>query len=154
MTGCANGKNGVEKHQYSRNEIVNVKSMVKEIVEDDVLIGNIARINLIKDYLVIEDYSSVDTLIHIFNKNDFSYMTGFDILGQGPYEIANLGGVTVEPSQRYLDVADWGKRKIFSYDLDSVLSKSSSYHPQEKLGIGETQFPDIYILMIHCVWLE
>lgn len=145
LSGCANEKNGVEKHQYSRNEIVDVKTMVKEIVEDDILIGNIARINFIKDYLVIEDYNSADTLIHIFNKNDFSYVTGFGVLGQGPYEIANLGGVTTGPSQRYLDVADWGKRKIFSYDLDSILSKSSSYRPQEKLNIGETQFPDRYI---------
>lgn len=102
---------------------MNVKSKVKEIVEDDILIGNLARINLIKDYLVIEDYNSADTLIHIFDKNDFSYVTGFGIPGQGPYEIANLGGVTVEPSQHSLDVADWGKRKIFSYDLDGVFCK-------------------------------
>lgn len=145
LTSCANEKNGVEKHQYSRNKIVNIKPMVREIVEDDVLIGDITSINLIKDYLVVEDYNSVDTLIHIFNKNDFSYITGFGMFGQGPYEIANLGGVTVEPSQRYLDVADWGKRKIFAYDLDSLLSKSLSYRPQEKLSIGEMQFPDRYI---------
>ena len=45
LIGCANERNGIEKHQYNRNEIVDVKSKVKEIVEDDVLIGDIARIN-------------------------------------------------------------------------------------------------------------
>ena len=145
LIGCANERNGIEKHQYNRNEIVDVKSKVKEIVEDDVLIGDIARINLIKDYLVVEDYNSVDTLIRLFNKNDFSYMAGFGVRGQGPDEIANLGGVSIEPFGRRLDVADWGKRKIFAYDLDSLLSKPLSYRPQEKLSIGEMQFPDRYI---------
>ena len=146
LIGCANERNGIEKHQYNRNEIVDVKSKVKEIVEDDVLIGDIARINLIKDYLVVEDYNSVDTLIRLFNKNVFlAIWRGFGVRGQGPDEIANLGGVSIEPFGRRLDVADWGKRKIFAYDLDSLLSKPLSYRPQEKLSIGEMQFPDRYI---------
>ena len=78
LIGCANERNGIEKHQYNRNEIVDVKSKVKEIVEDDVLIGDIARINLIKDYLVVEDYNSVDTLIRLLIRIDLA-ICGFGV---------------------------------------------------------------------------
>ena len=30
LIGCANERNGIEKHQYNRNEIVDVKSKVKD----------------------------------------------------------------------------------------------------------------------------
>ena len=141
--GCAS--NGIsEKHQNSRDHVINVKNQVKEIVIDEVLIGRIARLNLIDDYLLIKDSKSFDTLIYIFNKNDFSYITGTGYLGEGPDEITNLGNIVVDASHREFHAPDLGKQKIYSYNLDSVLS-NPAYLPKVKTRIGEMQFPDRYV---------
>jgi len=68
-------KQGTEKHQSKRDNIVNVREQIKEIIvnEDDVLIGRIARLHLLDNYLLIHDNKSFDKLIRIFDKNNFKY---------------------------------------------------------------------------------
>ena len=90
--GC-NNNSGTEKHQGKRNNIVNVCEKVKEIKisEDKVLIGSSVNLYLIDNYLIIQDYRSYDKLIHLFDKNQFTYLTSIGIRGQGPNEITNMG---------------------------------------------------------------
>jgi hypothetical protein len=95
------------------------------------------------DYLIIQEFKSFDKLIHLFDRNSFEYITGIANRGQGPNEIANMGHIAVDEARRKFYVNDHGKNRIFSYDLNSVLS-NPSYVPEVKMKMDETIFPDNY----------
>lgn len=132
-----------EKYQKSRNNIVNVHDKIKEIEIEDVLIGKISLPYIIDKYLIISDYESPDQLIHIFDKNTFRYLTSTAYKGQGPGEITMIGHIEYDKARRKFYVTDHGKQKIFSYDLDSVLT-NPSYMPEVKLDMDINLFPDTY----------
>jgi hypothetical protein len=135
--------NGTEKRQRSRNEVVDVKSKVKEIVMDDVLIGNWPRLYLSDKYLMISDYKSYDDQIYIFDKNTFQYLKSTAPLGQGPYEITNLGTITVDNKRNNIYVNDNSKYKVFSYNMDSLLS-DAYYLPTIKATFRIEEIPNRY----------
>jgi hypothetical protein len=133
------------KYQNKRDNVINVQDKVKEIgiSEEDVLIGAVARLYLMDDYLIIVDSHSFDKLIHLFDKNKFSYITGIAEKGQGPNEITNIGYLATDEVNRKFYVNDHGKQRIFSYDLDSVLV-NPLYTPEIKMKMNEKLFPDNY----------
>ncbi|MDR2806406.1 MAG: 6-bladed beta-propeller, partial [Dysgonamonadaceae bacterium] len=55
---CACTRADTEKYQNKRNKVINVHDQVKEIPIEDVMIGPIARLFLIDNYLIIVDYKS------------------------------------------------------------------------------------------------
>ncbi|RHR91212.1 6-bladed beta-propeller [Parabacteroides sp. AF14-59] len=132
-----------EKFQHKRNNIMNIHDKIEEIQMEDILISNISRIHLIKDYLVIGDYKAPDKLINIFDKKTFKYITSSTYQGLGPGEIANMGYIGVDEDKNKLFVSDHGKQKIFYYDLDSIL-KNPDYEPKEKINMNGSLFPDKY----------
>lgn len=132
-----------EKYQSKRDDIINVKEKVKEFGTGDVLIGSVSRLYISNKYLLIADYKSVDKLIHVFNKNDFSYITSVGDFGQGPEEITVMGSLAIDEIHHQLFVPDHGKQKIFSYDMDSIMV-DSLYKPQVKIAMNETLFPSEY----------
>jgi hypothetical protein len=123
LANCS-GNNGTEKHQRSRNKVVDVKSKVEEIGMEDVLIGNWPRLHLSDKYLMINDYKSYDDQIYIFDKRTFQYLKSTAPLGQGPYEITNLGTITVDNKRNNIYVNDNAKYKVFSYNMDRLLSEA------------------------------
>jgi hypothetical protein len=135
--------NETEKYQTRRNNIVNVRDKIVEIEIEEPLISSVNRFYLMDDYLIVLDVKSLGKQIHLFDKNDFSYITGTAYRGQGPDEIANIGLIAVDEARRTFYVNDHGKQKVFSYPLDSVLS-NPSYGPQVKMEMNETLFPDYY----------
>jgi hypothetical protein len=137
--GC-NISTETEKYQSSRNNIINVRDRVVEIVIDAPLIGSNSRLYLIDDYLIIKDFGAFDELIHLFDRSSFTYVTSIANRGQGPGEIANIGYIAVDEARRKFYVPDHGKNKIFSYDLDSVLNHSPSYMPDVKLEMTDTLY--------------
>jgi len=137
-------KSQTEIHQGERNNVVNIGKEIKEIVIDSVLINRYPRVSLINEYLVVADMWSVDKLIHIFNKNNFSYITSALYKGQGPGEIANMGSLGTNESDNILYITDHGKRSIFSYALDSLLSNPLFYIPEVKMKMNESLFPSDY----------
>ena len=139
---CSNSSNK-EKHQNKRNNVENVKDRVQEIKIEAVLIGSIARLYLIDNYLIIADINTTSNLIHIFDKNNFKYVTSCAPIGQGPSEITNMGHIAIDDANRKFYVSDHGKQKIFSYDLDSVLL-NSGYIPKVKAEMNNKQFPSDY----------
>ncbi len=60
--------------------------------------------------------------------------------GQGPEEIANIGHIGINETNRRFFVSNHGKQKIFSYELDSVLS-NPSYTPVVKQQLNEYDNP-------------
>jgi len=141
-SSCSSDSNK-EKHQNNRNKIVNVKDKVHEIKIENVLIGSIARLYLLKNVLIIADPKSFTNLIHIFDKNNFKYITSCAPIGQGPSEITNMGHIGIDNDHRKFYVSDHGKQKIFSYDLDSVIL-NPGYIPKVKARMNNKQFPSTY----------
>ncbi len=132
-----------EKYQNKYDNIVNVHNKVKEIVINDVLINSLTKIYAFDKYLIILDYKSHDEQIHLFDKNTFKYVTRTAYKGQGPGEIANIGHIGLNETDRIFYVIDHGKQRIFSYELDSLLLKPS-YIPKEKMTLEESLFPADY----------
>jgi hypothetical protein len=141
LWGC-NGGSGTEKHQGRRDNVVHVREKIKEINTEDVLIGSTARLYIIHDYLIISDYHSYNELIHIFDLNNFNYISSTAYKGQGPGEIANLGHIEAGKNRRFY-VTDHGKQRIFDYDLDSVLT-NPLYMPDVKMTLNAEFFPSRY----------
>lgn len=143
LAGCAKSIDKTEIFQKDLNIVCDVHSQVKEILNDDVLIGSNARPVIMQDYLIIGDYKSPDKLIHIFNKKDFKYLVSTADLGQGPDEITGMGNIATDEGSHKFYVSDHGKQKIFSYDIDSVLA-NPDYKPTVKVEMNASQFPDRY----------
>ena len=136
-----------EKYQSSRSNVAEVKRQVKEIDTGDVLIGNHSRMYLSSKHLIIADHQAYDKTIHLFDKNDFHPITSVGTIGQGPREITNLGAICVDEAKNKLYVTDHGKQKIFSYDVDSIITMPDTYIHQTKASFKSNQFPSnpIYI---------
>lgn len=143
LIGCVS-KNDTEKYQGSRNNIVNVKTEVKEIVIDEVLIGSLVRLEILNDWLIIHDCASLDTLIHVFDKNNFTRVGKTAIRGEGPKEITNMGNIIIDKEQGLLHIPDLGKNKIFFFNMDSILNVPS-YFPKEYVNIQDLVFSDRYM---------
>ncbi|WP_313382193.1 6-bladed beta-propeller [Proteiniphilum saccharofermentans] len=137
------GNTGTEKHQNRRNNITDVQERVQEIEIEDVMIGSSARLQLMDDYLVIQDFRSDDLLIHLFNRNNYACVTSAIPKGQGPGEITVMGYIGVNEKKREFYMSDHGKLKIFNYPLDSILN-DPYYMPEEKKEIDNIQFPSEY----------
>ncbi|MDR1169851.1 MAG: 6-bladed beta-propeller [Prevotellaceae bacterium] len=141
LWGC-NGGPETEKLQSRRDHIVHVREKVTEISMEDVLIGSIAPLYIIHDYLIISDHRSNNEQIHIFDRNNFNHITSMANKGQGPGEIANLGHIEAGENRRFY-VTDHGKQKIFDYHMDSVLT-NPLYMPDVKMTLDAAFFPSRY----------
>jgi hypothetical protein len=133
-----------EKYQGKRDNVINIREKMKEMKFDNVLIGPIAPLYVIGDYLFIIDAETHDRFIHIFNKNTLDYVTSTAYRGQGPDEITRIGHIAFNERKDQFFVTDHGKQKIFSYELDSVLV-NPSYTPNMKRDIDAILFPDKYL---------
>jgi hypothetical protein len=142
ICGC-NHQTKTEKYQNDRSNVINVREHVKEIQINDVLIGNSRLLCLLNDYLIIVDLKGYKKIIHIFNKDTYHYLGSTATLGQGPGEITNLVDISADPYHGKLYVTDDGKRKIFSYDIDSVL-QHPNYMPSVKMNLNKKRIPLMY----------
>ena len=142
LYGCTENPK-IEKHYKRDNNIIYIKDKIKEIKLDNILIGGVIRLYPINEYLIIEDYKSLDKQIHIFNKKEFKYITSIAKKGQGPGEVANIGYIGIDEVNRRFYVSDHGKQKIFIYQIDSIIL-NPSYMPQTKMKMDEKLFPSEY----------
>lgn len=139
---CTNNSN-TEKHQNSRNNIVDVQDKIVKIEMEENPVSSFAIPYIMDNFLIISDYKSPDKLIHIFDKNSFKYITSTGDRGEGPQEIANLGRIGINEADRIFYVTDHGKQKIFSFYMDSILV-NPDYMPIEKIKLDNTMYPDTY----------
>ena len=135
--GCTSDSK-TEKYQDERNNVVNVRDKVKELEIKDVLTSSIAGVSIIGDYLLISDYTSSSKFIHIFDKNTFKFIISAVSKGRGPGEIIRLGHVGVGDTDRVFYATDYGKQKVFRYDIDSILA-NPQYKPSVKVDISKKE---------------
>jgi hypothetical protein len=133
-----------EKHQGSRNKVINVRGRVKEIMTEDVLLSGSLRSHIIDNYVILEDFRSPDEMIHLFDKNTFAYVTSTANMGQGPGEITVAGNIAVDEARRTFYLTDNAKWRIFAYSLDSVLTNPHGYLPEVKVRLNQDKFPVHY----------
>ena len=139
-------QNEREKHQGSRSELLPVKDKVVEIdTGEDVLIGRRSRACYSQDYLIIMDYEAWDGAIHLFDKKDFRYLASVGTKGPGPYELTNMGYMSIDEACRKIYISDNGKNKVYSYDMDSIMANPEGYRHQVKASIRDAQFPGNFI---------
>lgn len=136
---CSHNSEPIKKYDSQKN-IVNVKKNIREIEIKEKEISIFGTPYILNEYLIISDYKSPDKLIHLFNKNTFSYTTSVGNRGEGPNEIANMGKIIVNEEKQEFYVVDHGRQKILSYLIDSILV-DSFYIPQEKATINNSEFP-------------
>lgn len=139
---CKHNSN-IEKeiYQNERKKIITVNDKIKEIKIEEVIIGNIAIPYSIGEYIIIIDAKSRDKLMHIFDKNNYKYITSFGDQGEGPSEITTIGHISANEKKHEVYVSDHGKNCILSYNLDSVIA-NPYYPPKTKLKIKDKEFPD------------
>lgn len=139
--GCSS--NPTDKYQMDRDRVVSVKDKIVPFETDSVLVGGWNRIYLFDDYLVIQDYKSLDNQLYIFDKDNFRCLAANAPLGQGPGEIAGIGTMVYDEERRSIYVSDHGANKIFCYMLDSLLA-DPFYQPQLKMRMKPNLFPSEY----------
>ena len=96
---------------------------------------------------MIQDYDAWDGAIHLFDKGDFRYITSAGSKGEGPNELTIMGNVSIDEARRKFYITDNAKYKVFSYDMDSVVSMGRSYRHQLKAKFSTSRIPSdaIYI---------
>lgn len=141
--GCQQNSSSTEKHQSSRDNVIDVKDKIIPFESDSILISGYARLYMQNEYLLIRDSKSVSHQIYLFGKKDFHYVAATAPVGEGPKEITNIGYIASDAAHRKFYVNDHGKQKIFSYDLDSVLV-NPDYVPQVKMSMNIANFPTEY----------
>lgn len=151
FSSCAK-QSETEIYQSSRDNTLQVRDKVKEIVINDVLIGQISPLCILDDYLIIGDVKSQDAMLHIFDKNDFRYLNSVLKRGEGPNEITNMGYIGIDKEERKFNISDHGKQKILSYDIDSILC-DSLYIPNVKAVMNKKMFPNKYKLLKDSLYL-
>jgi hypothetical protein len=122
---------------------VDIRDRIKEISTEETPISHINFIYILGDYLMIKDYHSLRNLVYFFDKYTFRFIGDFIPRGQGPGEIANIGHLAVDETNRRFYASDHGKNKIFVYYPDSLFA-NPDYLPEEKTTMGEKSFPDKY----------
>ena len=145
MAFCfACNENNTEKYQGNRGNVVDVSSKLTVIEFDDILFNMIVEPYIFNDNLVIVDRKSDGSLIYIFDKNTFSYITSAGKLGRGPGEISSMGDVEYDEIKNELLVTDHTKQCVFSYNMDSLLI-NPLHLPYEKTKLDVTAFIIRYV---------
>jgi len=139
--GC-NPRSGTEKYQRKRNKIVNVQDRVKMVIQDAIVPAS-TSLYLIDNYLLVTNWMSKDYLIQVFDRNSFDYVTSTGHFGPGPGEIANIGYIGIDESNRVFFVSDHAKQLVYKFYLDSVLA-NPDYLPEVKMKMSMISFPDSY----------
>ncbi|RHR58869.1 6-bladed beta-propeller [Parabacteroides sp. AF17-28] len=137
LCACSSQKDGTEIYQTKRDNKINVRDRIKEIDMGDVLISRYSGPSILDQYLIIGDYWTKDTVVFIFDKNNFRHICSTALKGPGPDEITNFGSVGINEKKREFYLTDHGKKKIFTYSLDSVLADPQNYTHTVKADLGD-----------------
>ena len=132
-----------EKHFNYQKNIINVREQIKEIEIEDVFISAASPLYVFEEYLIIVDLRATKKMLHVFDKNNFDYITSIVDNGPGPAEVTSMGHVQYDKINRKFLVSDHGKQRIFSFDLDSAFA-DPHYIPIVKTRIKNSRFPDYY----------
>lgn len=144
LVACQPGRRGTEIHQSSRDRVVSVREAIREIPTDEVLLGNVGVPNVLGECLVVVgECATNECCVHLFSRDDYRYLKSAIPIGPGPEEITIWGPIATDESHGRFFLPDFGKRKIFVYELDSLL-RDEPYAGAEWLSLDADAFPSDY----------
>ena len=146
LAGC--GKSDpTEKHQKSRDRIVDVSDRIREIdLGDELLIGAMPRLFVLDDCLLILDPRSYDNLLHAVDKKTFTPLRSGIRRGRGPGELVNPGNLITDEARHRFLIPDYGKQAIYAFSLDEFLHRPDC-QPQAAMQMQTAAFPaDSYFI--------
>lgn len=128
---------------YTSNPI-EISSSIKRVDTGDILIGKSSHTIIADSLIAIMNYGSTDSIIHLFNTNDYSYVKSFGKFGPGPNEILRPGQLAYDRQKKEFYVFDYGQRHVMEFKLDSL--SNPIYTPSIKKSFSTTiTFPDRYV---------
>lgn len=130
-----------EKHQKNRDAVVDVSAKIQEIdFGSDLMVGSIAKLFSMGEYILILDVRSYDKLLHVIDKKNFKYLYSGIKKGRGPGEIVNPGHLMIDEVHHKFYIPDYGKLVIYSYALADFLEQPD-YMPDVKMELKSKSFP-------------
>ena len=129
-----------EVYQSSRDNNINVKNLIQEIDLGDIYLNIWSRTLSTDSFLIVSDHESLEHPINIFDKKTFKHIVSFGTIGQGPKELTEAGDISFNKKTQELYVNDWGKRCVWSFQIDSVI-KDENYEPTEKFKLYGEHLP-------------
>lgn len=100
---------------------------------------------LIDSLLIIMDKKTSEHGLHIINVNQEKFIASTAKKGRGPKEIQIPLGLNLDPENpRSFNTYARLKNKIFTFNLDSILTKEN-YFPQEKIEFSESYLMPVQI---------
>lgn len=141
LAGCKQQAEG-EKHYDADEGSVDVRESVHDldVLTEEMEISNFGVPYILNGYLIISDYNSPDKLIHVFDKDDFHYLTSIGNRGPGPDDITNMGKIVTDSQSNSFYVIDHGKHYVLKFPMDSVLSNPAC-RPERKTAFSNQEFP-------------
>jgi len=124
MLNCNNSN--TEKQISDFPSKVSLKGIKPNFINSDGI--NPSNMNIYDSLIIVGSTykKNGDNYIHIINNNTFQTITSAGRLGKGPSELTNPIRLTVNKSKGLLNVWDDAKRKIFVYNIDSMLNNPDS----------------------------
>jgi hypothetical protein len=98
---------------------------------------HLSRMKVLDSLIIVSNnFGNVgDNYIHFFNKSTYEPILSTGKRGKGPKELTNPGRMLLNPKKNCLLIFDFGKRKIFEYNIDSLIN-CPDYKPHKHMDIG------------------
>lgn len=111
--------NTIRNFNLKDAELIDVSNEIQDVVMDQMISSPFLEIS--DKYLIIVDVLAADKGIHIFEREKLQFLESTGILGEGPGQISRYGPIAFSPSGQDFWMPDFGKLKIFKYNIDSIL---------------------------------
>lgn len=108
--------------------------------KEDVLLGTVTHIKIVKDKLLVVDANKSKRIFVFDMQGKFLYTIGG--LGEGPGEYMSINQVLVSPEGN-VNILDWMKWKYISYDINGNLLFEHSFKkkvPENIIKLNDTLF--------------
>jgi hypothetical protein len=140
LCGCGKSKSPqAEVYQRKRQNIIKIDKNAIIDINTEIAYGNTEFFSIDNYIIFREAIPSYKHAFHLYDKKSYKYITSAGILGKGPGEVTRPGKIAINHFTKDIWVSDYGKKVIWRFPLDSVLS-NSNYLPKEKLPFNEDLF--------------
>lgn len=119
-----------------------------DIINDDYLFRTIYFIDIYDSLLIVCD-PSINPIIHIFNKNNGTFIASGGGRGKGPGELITPMSFSFDHNEGQLYVYDVGKNAIVRFGIDGIISKEDDYYEEIRFNNGQNVINQAFYLKDH-----
>ncbi|MCH7399044.1 TolB-like 6-bladed beta-propeller domain-containing protein [Belliella sp. DSM 107340] len=123
---------------FTIDKVENISTKIQDFDTEPLI--TYGGLSILGEYLIVMDMlSTAEKAIHIYNKNNFEYISSTGFLGEGPGEITRIGEFTQSYHSDRFWIPDFAKLKLFQFNLDSLLL-DDKYKPSVSFPFGKGEF--------------